>query len=473
MRYSVAEIFNLWNKNGGGEIELGGWIEFKRENSDTFFFLVIRDGSNLKNIQAVCDKDKFENKEEFDKIGAIPRGSAVLLSGTLIKSPAKGQDFELEVKGGKVLGIVDEGYPLMKARVPLDILRGIPHLRMRTKTFQAIGLIRNTLQFETHNFFNKLGFLNVATPLITSNDCEGAGETFDVVKSGKPFFGTNVHLTVSGQLHVETFAHAFEKVYTFGPTFRAENSNTSRHLAEFWMIEPEMSFIDFEDLMNNMEGYLKYMSLVLLEKHRDILDFFESFYENGLVKKLENISDTNGFFLRKRYIDCLKYLWKQIDCGNIKIDKEVKRLDNGRLVLNKRPEFGDDFGSEIEKYLVEEFGNKPFFITHFPRKLKSFYMKIDKENPELVEACDLLVPGVGELMGGSMREEELDKLMELMTEKNVPLEGLEWYVDMRKYGTIPHGGYGVGFERLILYMTGMKNIRDVIPFFRAPNSCFA
>lgn len=472
MRHSIAEIFEIWKSKPFSEVEVGGWIEFKRENSETFFFLVIRDGSTFSTIQAVCDKKNFKNEEEYEKIYEAPRGSSVLLSGYLVKSPAKGQEFELEVKSSIVLGKVDDTYPLLKARIPLDNLRNIPHLRVRTRTFQGVGIIRNTLQFETHNFFNKLGFIHVATPCITSNDCEGAGETFDVVKSGKPFFGGNAHLTVSGQLHVETWSAAFEKVYTFGPTFRAENSNTSRHLAEFWMIEPEMSFINFGDLQNNMEMYLKYVCSKVLTKHRDILEFFESFYEKNLISRLENVARVGDSFLRKRYDDCLKFLLTEIDCGNIVIDKETKRLENGTLVLNKRPEFGDDFGSEIEKYLVEEFGNKPFFITHFPKSLKSFYMKVD-ENPELVHATDLLVPGVGELMGGSMREEDIGKLKQTMMEKGVSEEGLEWYLDMRKYGTVPHGGYGVGFERLICYITGMKNIRDVIPFFRAPNACFA
>jgi len=473
MRYTVAELFNLWKRNEITEpIKVGGWIEFKRENGDNFYFLVIRDGSSFKTVQAVCNLPTFKREEEFKSLGHAPRGSSVLLKGKLVKSPSKGQDFELEVISSKVLGLVDESYPLLKARLPLENLRNIPHLRMRTKTFQAVGIIRNTLQFETHKFFNKLGFIQVATPLITSNDCEGAGETFDVVKGKSNFFGSDAHLTVSGQLHVETFAHAFEKVYTFGPTFRAENSNTSRHLAEFWMIEPEMSFITFHELMNNMEMYLKYVCSKILTEHRDILEFFEQYYEKGLIQRLEGVAKIGESFFRKKYDDCLKFLLKEIECGNIVIDKETKRLENGTLVLNKIPVFGDDFGSEIEKYLVEEFGNKPFFITHFPKKLKSFYMKVD-ENPLLVEACDLLVPGVGELMGGSMREENLEKLRDTMKEKNVAEEGLEWYIDMRKYGTVPHGGYGVGFERLICYVTGMKNIRDVIPFFRAPGQCFA
>ena len=465
---SIKQIYSKWPSNENSEIILDGVIEFKRTNSDKLFFLVLRDGSCFRTIQAVCNEEKMQN---YDTINAANRGSSIRLIGKLIKSPSDKQPFELAVNSGEVYGEVAETYPLQKARLPLDVLRQYPHLRMRTRTFQGVTILRNFLQFEVHKFFNKMDFLHIATPLLTSNDCEGAGETFDI---GDKFFGKNVHLTVSGQLHVETFAHAFRNVYTFGPTFRAENSNTSRHLVEFWMIEPEMAFIGFKDLMMNMELFLKYICGRVLEEHRDILDFFATFYEKDLLEKLEKIRD--GRFLKKRYDECLRFLLGEIECGNIVVDTKggkTYRMESGVLVLEKTPEFGDDFGSEIEKYLVEEFGNQPVFITHFPRKLKSFYMRLDRENPQLMEACDLLVAGMGELMGGSMREENLTILEEVMQEKNVPKEGLEWYSDMRKYGTMPHGGYGIGFERLVCLVTGMKNIRDVIPFPRTPNNCFA
>ena len=481
MHLSISDIFDGWEKKDRNiieeEIAVDGWIEYKRNSSDSLVFIVVRDGSIFKNLQVVCDSKNFDNIKHFEEVLRANRGSAVRFTGNIVKSPAKGQEIELIANFCKIYGVLDEGdYPLAKAKLPLDVLRNFPHLRVRTRTFQAIGIIRNTLQYETHNFYNKLGFIHVATPLITANDCEGAGETFDIAQNnGKHFFGRMAHLTVSGQLHVETFAHSFDKVYTFGPTFRAENSNTSRHLAEFWMIEPEMTFIGFQDLMKNMEMYLKYMCSIVLKKHRDILEFFDNFYEKGLIERLENVAKVGEDFMQKKYEDCLKFLWKEIDCGNIVIDgkSEAKRMSNGMLVLRKRPEFGDDFGSEIEKYLVEEFGNKPFFLTHFPKSLKSFYMKVDPSDPKLMEATDLLVPGVGELMGGSMREDSYEKLSETMLEKGVSREGLEWYMDMRRYGTAPHGGYGVGFERLLLYVTGMKNIRDVIPFYRTPGQCFA
>ena len=472
---NIKDIYSQWEKLVDKDIEVCGWLEFKRESNEKFFFIVLRDGSCFNNLQCVCDLSNFHSHDFFQNLKSINRCSGIKLCGKLVKSPAKGQKFELKVIDGTIYGNVADTYPLQKSRLPLDVLRQYPHLRLRTRTFQALTILRNTLQFEVHQFYNKMGFLHIATPLITSNDCEGAGETFDVDKKNKKFFGKDVHLTVSGQLHVETYAGGFEKVYTFGPTFRAENSNTSRHLAEFWMIEPELNFINFDDLQENMELFLKYICTKILIEHLDIIDFFDTFYEKGLKKKLEMIANPQDRFLRKTYYDCLKFLLAEIDCGNIVVDlgKDARRLDNGVLVLGKIPRFGDDFGSEIEKYLVEEFGNKPFFITHFPKQLKSFYMRVDRDNDELMEATDLLVPAVGELMGGSMREEELDRLEQVMEEKGVNKEGLEWYMDMRKYGSVPHGGYGIGFERLICFITGMKNIKDVIPFYRAPNNCFA
>lgn len=472
---NIKDIYEDWENLLNIVIKVGGWIEFKRSGKEHFYFLVLRDGSCFSNLQCICDLKNFRSKEVFDKLSSINRGSGVKLEGKIVKSPAKGQFFELIVNNAEIYGDVMDTYPLQKARLPLDILRQYPHLRLRTRTFQALTILRNSLQFEIHQFYNKMGFMNIATPLITSNDCEGAGETFNVDKNKKKFFGRDVHLTVSGQLHLETFSGGFEKVYTFGPTFRAENSNTSRHLSEFWMIEPELSFITFEDLQENMELFLKFICTKMLIKHEDIINFFDTFYEKGLKNKLQIYSNPKEIFLRKTYEDCLRFLLREIDCGNIVVDigKENRRLENGVLVLGKIPEFGDDFGSEIEKYLVEEFGDKPFFITHFPKQLKSFYMRTDRQNDKLMEATDLLVPQVGELMGGSMREEDLGRLKKVMEDKRIGREGLEWYLDIRRYGSVPHGGYGIGFERLICFITGMKNIKDVIPFYRTPNNCFA
>jgi len=457
MRFTIQEIKKSEEIQN---IKVGCWVESKKDN-----YLILRDGSCFQTLNAILQEKNFKDKQEYTLLNEITRGCSVLLKGNIIKSPIKAQQYEFHITSGKILGKIDK-----------DISNNEQHVRMRTKTFQGIGLIRNTLQYEVHNFFNKLGFLNVSTPILTTVDCECSGETFNVIKKSHNFFHKNVYLTVSGQLHLEAFVHGFHSVYSFGPTFRAENGKSNRHLSEFWMIESEMSFIDFSDLMGNMEMFLKYLCSKLLKKHRDILEYFEANYEKGLIKKLEWISKIENKFLRKSYDDCLKFLWSEINCGNIVIGKENRRLENGVLVLSKKPEYGEYFGDEygliLEKYLIEEFGNKPFFMTHFPKKIKPFYMKNDDSNLSLVEGCDLLVPGIGELMGGSMREEDYLKLKYKMEENGIKDDELEWYAELRKNGTIPHGGYGVGFERLICFVTGIKNIKDVIPFYRVEGSCF-
>jgi len=457
MRFTIQEIKKSEEIQN---IKVGCWVESKKDN-----YLILRDGSCFQTLNAILQEKNFKDKQEYTLLNEITRGCSVLLKGNIIKSPIKAQQYEFHITSGKILGKMDK-----------DISNNEQHVRMRTKTFQGIGLIRNTLQYEVHNFFNKLGFLNVSTPILTTVDCECSGETFNVIKKSHNFFHKNVYLTVSGQLHLEAFAHGFHSVYSFGPTFRAENGKSNRHLSEFWMIESEMSFIDFSDLMGNMEMFLKYLCSKLLKKHKDILEYFEANYEKGLIKKLEWISKIENKFLRKSYDDCLKFLWSEINCGNIVIGKENRRLENGVLVLSKKPEYGEYFGDEygliLEKYLIEEFGNKPFFMTHFPKKFKPFYMKNDDLTPSLVEGCDLLVPGIGELMGGSMREEDYLKLKYKMEENGIKDDELEWYAELRKNGTIPHGGYGVGFERLICFVTGIKNIKDVIPFYRVEGSCF-
>ena len=459
---------------------IGGWVENRRNNGEKFFFISLRDGSSVNNLQLLFNIENFSDVENYKMCyDSFSRNSSISVTGKLVKSVASGQEFDFIVTSGTLYGGIDEKYPLIKGRLPLDYLRGVPHLRTRTRTFQLLFMLRNTLQLETHNFYNNNGFYHIATPLITTNDCEGAGETFNISntlgKDGekRPFFGEHAHLTVSGQLHVEPYAHAFKRVYTFGPTFRAENSNTSRHLAEFWMIEPELSFINFTELIDNMESYLKYMISVVLEKHSDIIDFFDNYYEKGLKERLINYRDNS--FKRVKYEDCLTYIENKIKNKKIKInpDGETKLSDNGKLTLKNPIVFGDDLGSEIEKYLVKEFGNLPLFVTHFPKSLKSFYMKTNTENSNLMDAVDFLVPNVGELMGGSMREENIDSLLSVMEEKGVPSTNLEWYLDLRRNGTVPHGGYGIGFERLIQFMTGIKNIRDTIPFPRFPGGCFA
>lgn len=476
-KYTVGNLFQTWAENPDKildtVVQVNGWIEFKRDSGEKFFFISLRDGTDFKTLQCVCDSAKFSNQTDFEILKDANRGSSIGLEGTIVNSPAPEQPFELVVSKAEIYGTVDDDYPLQKARLPLEHLRNYPHLRIRTKTHMAVQTIRNTCQLETHLFYNGLGFTHIATPIITANDCEGAGETFDISNKlgDQPFFGKPVHLTVSGQLHVEPFAHAFSRVYTFGPTFRAENSNTSRHLAEFWMIEPELSFISFTELLDNMEAYLKHICRAVLGKHGNILSFLATFYSLSLITNLERIVEEP--FNRITYSDALKMLERHIREKKIiiKRDREATIREDGKMILPKAPVFGDDFGSVIEKYLVAQMGDKPLFITHFPTILKSFYMRRDITNSDLMEATDLLVPGVGELMGGSMREHNLQKLREVMEAKGVPAEGLEFYTDLRRFGTVPHGGYGVGFERLVAFVCGIGSIRDVIPFPRAPGVC--
>jgi len=462
MRYTISEISEIMSKSEEFmNVRMGGWVETKNILTPFSFNLVIKDGSCFKSLIVICDENNFINKNEFANIRNVTVGNSVFLKGNINRQK------NLIVTSGKLIGLTEK---------KLEEYSELQHFRMRTKFYQGIALIRNTLQFETHNFFNKLGFINVSSPILTSINCEGNGDTFDVVKNGKDYFNKKVNLSVSGQFHLESYAHSFTNVYSFGPTFRAESDKSEKHLSEFWMIEPEMSFIVFSELMDNMEMYLKYVCSKLLKKHMDILIYFDKINENGLVRKLEEVAKVENKFLRKSYEECVKFLWKEIECGNIIIGKENRRMANGILVLDKRPElgkyFGDEYGQLIEKYLIEEFGNKPFFMTDFPKNIKPFYAKNDRSNMQLVEACDLLVPRIGELMGGSMREDDYGKLKERMDECKIEEKGLEWYTELRKNGTVPHGGYGIGFERLICYVTGMKNIIDVIPFYRTNGSCF-
>ena len=462
MRYTVSEINELMNKNNEiVDVKLTGWIDSKREN-ELILNIVIRDGSCFNYLNCICEEKNFKNKDEFNLLKNIEIGSSVLLKG-IIKN-------EFSIISGKIFGKMDK-----KIHRNIDFLRDNQHLRMRNKTFQGIGIIRNTLQFEIHNFFNKLGFLNLTSPILTTTDCENLGETFNVLKNGNNFFDKRTNLTVSAQLHLEALVHSFHKVYNFGPTFRAESGNSEKHLSEFWMVEPEIGFILFSELMENMEIFLKYICAKLLKRHRDILEYFDVNYENGLLNKLEWVGNVENKFLRKSYDDCLKFLWNEIECGNIIIGRENRRVGNGVLILEKRPEYGEYFGDEygliLERYLIEEFGNKPFFMTNFPKKFKPFYMKSDNSNPDIVQACDLLVPGIGELMGGSMREDNYEKLKTKIDENGI--KDLDWYLELRKNGSIPHGGYGVGFERLMCYVTGMRSVKDVIPFYRVEGSCFA
>ena len=468
----VKTLFTNADKYLGQEVAVRGWVKNcrKQGTGNSFAFIELNDGSTFKNIQIVIDTQKTDNSEKMQEfIRDATNGSSISVTGVLIESPAKGQLYEIVGKNGEILGECStELYPISKNRLPLEYIRDFPHLRIRTNTLRAVMSIRNRLSYLTHKFFVDNGFSLIHTPILTANDCEGAGETFNISNKlgDKPFFDKNAHLTVSGQLHVEPMACALGKVYTFGPTFRAENSNTSRHLAEFWMIEPEICFIDLNGLLDNIEQYVKYTITHILEDCADELGALNGFISKGIIAKLEKLRDDP--FKRVTYQSCLDYLYKEIDEKRIIVaDKQKKN----KLTIAKRPVFGDDLGSELEKYLVEHYaGGTPLFVTNFPKSLKSFYMKVD-EGGNTMQAVDLLVPGIGELVGGSMREERLDVLLEVMKEKGVPEEGLEWYIDLRRFGSVPHGGYGIGFERMVLLVTGMANIRDVISYPRYPHHC--
>jgi asparaginyl-tRNA synthetase len=459
---------NLLNK----EVGVVGWVKNcrKQGTGNSFAFIELNDGSTFKNLQIVIDTQKTDDPEKMqDFIRDATNGSSISIIGILVESPAKGQLFELTGRSGTILGdCPTELYPISKNRLPLEYIRDYPHLRIRTNTMRAVMSIRNRLSYLTHKFFVEDGFSLIHTPILTANDCEGAGETFNISNKlgDKPFFDKNAHLTVSGQLHVEPMACALGKVYTFGPTFRAENSNTSRHLAEFWMIEPEICFIDLSGLLDNIESYIKYTITHILEDCGDELGALNGFISKGIIGRLEKLRDEP--FKRVKYRECLEYLNKEIDEKRIVVSDKPKK---NKLTIAKRPVFGDDLGSELEKYLVEHYAEgTPLFVTNFPRSLKSFYMKVD-DDEDTMQAVDLLVPGIGELVGGSMREERLNVLLDVMKEKGVPEEGLEWYIDLRRFGSVPHGGYGIGFERLVQLCTGMANIRDVISYPRYPHHC--
>lgn len=443
----------------GVETTIKGWVRTVR-NQKTFAFIEINDGSTLSNFQVVANADM----PNYDKIIAkLSTGVAVSIVGTIAESPGKQQEFEMHAKEITIVGTCDpEVYPLQKKRHTFEFLRTIAHLRPRTNTLGAVTRIRNALAYATHQFFQQLGFLYIHTPIITAADCEGAGKMFRVTtldlektpkqKDGKvdysqDFFAKPAYLTVSGQLNAEIYACSMTDVYTFGPTFRAENSNTSRHLAEFWMIEPEMAFADLTDNMDNAEAYLKYVLNYVLQNCQEDLQFFEKHVSEDLIKRLQHVVETP--FERATYTYAIRVLEK----------------------ANKPFEFpvswGVDLQSEHERFLAEEFFAKPVIITDYPKKIKAFYMR-SNDDDKTVAAMDILVPKVGEIVGGSQREERLDTLVEKMKEVGLNPEDYWWYLELRKYGSVPHAGYGVGFERLIQFATGMENIRDVIPFPRYP-----
>lgn len=437
------------------EVVLEGWIRNHRKQKE-FGFIDFYDGTCFKSIQVVYD-NKLSN---FDFISKLRVGSAIKVVGVLSKSIGSGQDYEVIANDIILLGDCPEDYPIQPKRHTREFLREVAYLRPRTNLFQAVFRIRSVAAFAIHSYFQNNGYVYFHAPIITASDCEGAGEMFQVTTldlnkiNGKPdytkdFFGKPCNLTVSGQLQAETFALAYKKTYTFGPTFRAENSNTKTHASEFWMIEPEISFCDLKGDMDIMEEMLKYVVKYVLDNCPDEMLFLDKFVENGLINKLKNLINSN--FVRVTHEEVIRVL------------KEAK------VKFEFTPEYGEDIAKEHEKYITEYF-NGPVFITDWPKDIKAFYMKLNPDG-KTVAAVDLEVPGAGELMGGSQREEDYDKLVKRMKELNMPLDGMEWYLNLRKFGGCVHSGFGMGFERLLIYLTGVENIRDVIPYPRTPGNC--
>ena len=456
----IREIFrnreNYFNK----EVTIGGWVRSNRD-SKTFGFLVVNDGTFFEPIQVVYG----DNLNNFDEICKINVGAALLIKGTLVPTPEAKQPFEIQASSVEIEGDSAPDYPLQKKRHSLEYLRTINHLRPRTNTFQAVFRVRSLCAYAIHRFFQERDFVYVHTPLITSSDCEGAGEMFQVttldmnnlpmgedgkVDYTKDFFNKPTNLTVSGQLNGETYAQAFKNIYTFGPTFRAENSNTTRHAAEFWMIEPEISFADLEDDMILAESMIKYIIRYVMENAPEEMEFFNNFVDKGLKERLEHV--LNSDFGRVTYTEAVEMLEK----NNDKFDYKVY--------------WGCDLQTEHERYLTEEIFKRPVFVTDYPKEIKAFYMKLN-EDGKTVAAMDCLVPGIGEIIGGSQREDDYELLLKRMNELGLKPEEYEFYLDLRKYGSSRHAGFGLGFERMIMYLTGMGNIRDVIPFPRTVNNC--
>lgn len=435
----------------GEKVTLEGWIRSNRD-SGSIGFIEFNDGSYFKNIQVVYSKDN----NCYEEVAHLRYGCAIEVEGVIKFTPEMKQPFEVQLVAYKLLGDCTEDYPLQKKRHSLEFLRDIAYLRPRANTFNAVYRVRNAAAFAIHKFFQERGFIYVHTPEITANDAEGAGQVFHVVadmKNPTDFFKTNASLTVSGQLHGEAFALAFRDIYTFGPTFRAENSNTTRHACEFWMIEPEIAFADLEDDMELIESFLKYVIGYVLENCKDELAFFDSdFFEKGLRAKLENVIKQN--FKRLEYTEAIEILKNAVESGH--------KFENNDIF------WGMDLQSEHEKYITEQVVKGPVFLINYPKEIKAFYMKLNPDG-KTVAACDLLVPKEGEIVGGSQREEDYEKLKAKMEELGND-KGLEWYLNLRKYGGCIHSGFGLGFDRLLMYMTGIQNIRDVQPFPRTPGS---
>ena len=457
---SVKDLFKKTKSYENKEIVLEGWVRTVRD-SKNFGFIELNDGTFFKNVQIVFN-DKLNN---FDEIRKLTISSSIKVTGTLVITENAKQPFEIQASKIEIENLSDSSYPIQKKRHSFEYLRTIAHLRPRTNTFSAVFRVRSVLSYAIHKFFQERGFVYVHTPLITASDAEGAGEMFNVnsfdlnnipktedgnVDFSKDFFGKPAHLTVSGQLNAETFAESFCNVYTFGPTFRAEDSNTVKHTAEFWMIEPEICFADLKDDMDLAEEMIKYIFKYVLDNCPEEMEFFNQFVDKGLLDRLNNVIYSD--FVRISYTDSIKELEKHNDEFEYKVS------------------WGVDLQTEHERYLCEKIFKKPVFVTDYPKDIKAFYMKLNDDG-KTVAAADLLVPGIGEIIGASQREENYEKLLSRINELNMPIENYSWYLDLRKYGSCVHSGFGLGFERAIMYLTGMQNIRDVIPFPRTPKNC--
>ncbi len=457
---NIRDIFRNREDYLEREVTIGGWVRSIR-NSKTFGFMVVNDGTFFEPLQVVFD-DKLDN---FEAVGKLNVGAAVIVTGKLVPTPQAKQPFEIQSEEVIIEGVSAPDYPLQKKRHTFEYLRRISHLRPRTNTFEAVFRVRSLTAYAIHKFFQERDFVYVHTPLITGSDCEGAGEMFQVttldlkdiprteagaVDYTKDFFGKPTNLTVSGQLNGETYAMAFKNIYTFGPTFRAENSNTTRHAAEFWMIEPEIAFADLTDDMVLAESMLKYVIRYVLEQAPEEMEFFNKFVDKGLLERLHHVLDSD--FARVTYTEAIDILAKNNDRFEYKVS------------------WGADLQTEHERFLTEEVFKRPVFVTDYPKEIKAFYMKLNDDG-RTVAAMDCLVPGIGEIIGGSQREDDYEKLSARMRELGMKEADYSFYLDLRKYGSARHAGFGLGFERCVMYLTGMGNIRDVIPFPRTVNNC--
>ena len=457
---NIRDIFRNQDEYIGKKISIGGWVRSLRD-SKTFGFIVVNDGTFFEPIQVVFHDDM----DNFQEIAKLNVGAAIVVTGELVATPEAKQPFEIQAEAIDIEGTSTPDYPLQKKRHTFEYLRTISHLRPRTNTFEAVFRVRSIAAYAIHKFFQERDFVYVHTPLITGSDCEGAGEMFRVttldmehppmtadgkVDVTKDFFGKETNLTVSGQLNGETYAMAFKNIYTFGPTFRAENSNTTRHAAEFWMIEPEIAFADLEDDMILAESMLKYVIRYVMEHAPEEMAFFNQFVDKELLERLQHVLDS--------------------DFGRVTYTEAVELLEKHNEEFEFPVRWGCDLQTEHERYLTEKIYKRPVFVTDYPKEIKAFYMKLNDDN-KTVAAMDCLVPGIGEIIGGSQREDDYDKLLIRMKEAGLKKEDYEFYLDLRKYGSARHAGFGLGFERMVMYLTGVGNIRDVIPFPRTVNNC--